>query len=252
MLPFRLARYRGYGGRIIEHEPLDNRQRQASVADQLIVKRTQAKSGSLPVAIAPQQAHDLPLPHHVPDLLRRLRRGSGCLAFRGLAIESSSLHEVPDRLLEAPASGLQVHIHSDPGGTIPAQPQHLSLRGRLIGIQSLPHQHLLPVEGPSLDKGVISMLPTNLVGKMIGDGELKEMAGDAFVTQDGARILDSGANVEVGALGIVKRDEIEAVRILVVNARWVHEPSRAGGLEGLRQLSNEESSDIGRDGDQSP
>src|SRR5438105_15876878 len=66
-----------HGTLVIEHQPFDNRERQGSVADQLIVKCAEAEICSLPVPIAPQQPHDLPLARDVRDLLRAAGRSAG-------------------------------------------------------------------------------------------------------------------------------------------------------------------------------
>src|SRR5690348_3748615 len=84
---------------------------------------------------------------------------------------------------------------------------------------------------------------------MVGNGELKEMTGYPFVPEDRARVLDGGRNVEVPALRIVDRDEVEAAGIPVIDARRVHEAARAGRFERLRQLPNEELAQVGRDRD---
>src|SRR5262245_53966613 len=85
---------------------------------------------------------------------------------------------------------------------------------------------------------------------MVGDRELEEVSGNSFVPEDGAGILDGGAEVEVPALRVVGGDEIEARGVLVVEARRVHEAARARRLERLRQLPDLEGAQVRRDGDE--
>jgi len=54
---------------VVEHEPLDDRQGETAVADQSIVKFAEAEVRSLRIPVPAEEPHDLPLPHHVPDLL---------------------------------------------------------------------------------------------------------------------------------------------------------------------------------------
>src|SRR5713101_2086436 len=75
------------------------------------------------------------------------------------------------------------------------------------------------------------------------------MSGDAFVAEDGARVLNRRANIEVLAGGIVRGDEIETAVVLVVDSGGIHEAARAGGLEGLGKLADQERSEISRQGD---
>src|SRR5437879_12405571 len=82
-----------HGTLVIKHQPFDNRERQGSVADQLIVKCAESETCSFPVPIAPQQPHDLSLSRDVRVLLLE----SGC-RYRSLAIvrfqvESTRFHE---------------------------------------------------------------------------------------------------------------------------------------------------------------
>src|SRR5207247_3874054 len=58
------------------------------------------------------------------------------------------------------------------------------------------------------------------------------------------------ADVEVGALRIVRRDEVEAARVGVVDPRRVHESARARRLERLRKLPYGEVPEVGRQRDQ--
>src|SRR2546422_4533314 len=87
-------------GWIVEQHPLNDRQRKRSVRDQLIVKLSEAKARAFCVAITAEQSHDLPLPCHVADLLRRIRSGAGGFAGGSLAIESAAVHEIFNRLVE--------------------------------------------------------------------------------------------------------------------------------------------------------
>src|SRR4029453_9401625 len=88
------------------------------------------------------------------------------------------------------------------------------------------------------------MLATNLVGEMVRDRDLQEVPGDAFVTQDRTRVLDRGADVEVPALRVVCRDEEKPARILVVDTWRIHEAAGARWLEGLRELTDLERTEI--------
>ena len=78
------------------------------------------------------------------------------------------------------------------------------------------------------------MLPANLVFQMIRDRKLQEMPRDSFVAENRARVFDGGADVEVLALRIVSRNEIETSWVLVVNAGRIHEAARTRGLESFR------------------
>ena len=93
------------------------------------------------------------------------------------------------------------------------------------------------------------MLAANLVAQMIRDRELEKMSGNAFVSENRTRIFDCRANVKILRFRIVGRDEIEAGRILVVNAGRIHEAARAGRLERFRQLPNLKRPEIIRQGD---
>src|ERR1700727_2422407 len=77
------------------------------------------------------------------------------------------------------------------------------------------------------------------------------MSGNALVTQDRTWILDRCANIKVPTFWVVRRDEIETVRILVVDARGIHEPTGGGWLERVGKLTNSELADIRRNRDQS-
>ena len=89
--------------RIVEEEPFEHRKRQAAVRQQRVVEGAEPEVVAVAVAVLAEQAHDLPLPDHVGDLLRRARGGAGGFAFRRLAVEPAGLHEVLHRLLEGPA-----------------------------------------------------------------------------------------------------------------------------------------------------
>src|SRR4030095_8254768 len=62
------------------------------------------------------------------------------------------------------------------------------------------------------------------------------MPGDAFVPENRPRIFDRCPDVEVLRPRIVSRNEKEAGRVLIVNARRIHETARAGRLERFWQL----------------
>src|SRR6266536_5008369 len=79
---------------------------------------------------------------------------------------------------------------------------------------------------------------------MIRDGDLQEMSRNAFVAEDGPRIFDGGADVEVAALRVVGRDEKESAVVGIVDARRVHEAAGTRRLERLRKLANEKRSDV--------
>src|SRR5947207_736517 len=64
------------------------------------------------------------------------------------------------------------------------------------------------------------------------------MSGNSFVTEDRPRIFNRGANIKILRLRIVRWNEIKTGRVLVVNARRIHEATGAGWLERVRQLAN--------------
>ena len=88
------------------------------------------------------------------------------------------------------------------------------------------------------------MLAADFVLKMVRDGELHEVAGYPLVSQDRPRVLDGGADVEVRALRIVGRDEVEAFGIGVVDPRRIHEAAGARRLESRRELPDREVPEI--------
>src|SRR5207248_6053899 len=94
------------------------------------------------------------------------------------------------------------------------------------------------------------MLAADFVWQVIGDRELQEVAGDSFVTQDRSWVFDGRANVEILALRIVSRDEIKTRRVLVVNARRIHEAAGTRRLERFGQLANFKAAKIRRQRDQ--
>src|SRR5262245_12659889 len=145
---------------------------------------------------------------------------------------------------------MQVHIHTDTGGPVARKTQYLALRGGVVGVQPRAHQHLLAIERPSLAEDGVRMLSPDLVWEMVCDRNLQEMPGDAFVTEDWARVLDRGAYVEVPALRVVRRDEEEPTRVLVVDTRRVHEATGTRRFERFRKLSDLERAEIGRKSDQ--
>src|SRR6266404_494417 len=113
---------------IIQQNPLDNRQRQAAILDQVVVKLAEAEVLARSVAILSQQSHNLPLAGHVINLLRRTGGRAGRFTFGGFAIQAARLHEIFHGLLERPPAGVQIYIYSNSGRAITRQPQHLSLR----------------------------------------------------------------------------------------------------------------------------
>ena len=64
------------------------------------------------------------------------------------------------------------------------------------------------------------------------------MSGNSFVPKDRPRVFNRRANVKVLRLRIVRRNEKETRRIFVINAGRIHETTRTGWLERLRQLPN--------------
>ena len=76
------------------------------------------------------------------------------------------------------------------------------------------------------------------------------MSGNALVSNERPWILDRRADVEVPALRVVGRDEIESARVGVVDSRRIHEPAGTRGLECLGQLTDLEPADVFRDRDQ--
>src|SRR5687768_4088034 len=96
----------------------------------------QAKICSLLIFILPQQAHDLPLTHHVRDLLCRTCGGACCFASGGLTVQSSSLHEILNCLIEGPLAGVEIHVYSDSSRAISRQSQDLALARRVVGIET--------------------------------------------------------------------------------------------------------------------
>src|SRR5258708_34586126 len=73
---------------------------------------------------------------------------------------------------------------------------------------------------------------------MICNRELEKMSGDTFVSEDWPRIFNCCANIKILRVRIIRRNEKETCRILVVNAGWIHEAPRAGRLKRFGQLSN--------------
>src|SRR5437016_3092004 len=170
-----------HGTLVIEHQPFDNRERQGSVADQLIVKCAEAEICSFPVPIAPQQPHDLPLARDVRDLLRGAGRRARRLALGRFAVEATGFHEVLHCLLEAPSTGVQVDVDSDARGTITAEPEDLALGWRVIRIQPFTHQHLLSVERPAFREDAVALHAPDLARDVIRDRYLQEVPGNALV-----------------------------------------------------------------------
>src|SRR5260370_13364628 len=83
---------------------------------------------------------------------------------------------------------------------------------------------------------------------MVRDRELEKMPGNAFVTEDWARVFNRRANVKVFRLRIVSRNEIKTGRVLIVNTGWIHETAGTGWFECFRQLSNLKRAQIIRQG----
>ncbi len=85
---------------------------------------------------------------------------------------------------------------------------------------------------------------------MVRDRELEEMSGNSLVPENWPRIFDRRPDVEVLRVRVVCRDEIESGRILVINARRIHEAARAGWLEGFGQLPDLKFPEVIRQRDQ--
>src|SRR5205085_3598157 len=227
-----------------DQNPFDNREREAAVLDQVIVELAEAKIWTGFVAITPEQIHDLPFAHDVTDLLRRTRSRAGRFAFGRLVIQPARFHEILHGLLEGPLARVQIHVHSDPRRAIPREPQHLSLRRRVLRVKAGAHEHLLAVKRPAFDEATVAVLAADFVAELIRDRELHEMAGNSFMAEDRARVFDRGTDIEIFRLGVVSRNEIKAGRIFVVNAGGIHETAGTGRLEGFGQLPNLEAAQI--------
>src|SRR5437867_13316189 len=89
------------------------------------MKLTKAEARAFRIAVLAEQAHDLPLPRHIADLLRRIGSRSRGFARCRLTIETAPFHEVLDRLIECPVAGVQIHVHADSRRAIAREPQHL-------------------------------------------------------------------------------------------------------------------------------
>src|SRR5438045_9740044 len=114
--------------------------------------------------------------------------------------------------------------------------QDLSLRWRIVGIKTGPHQHFLAVEGPAFHKNSVAMLPPDFIRQMVRDRELHEVAGNSFMTKHRSRIFNRRANVKVLRLRIVGRNEIETGRIFVINTGRIHEAAGTRRLERFGEL----------------
>src|SRR6266545_3549899 len=66
------------------------------------------------------------------------------------------------------------------------------------------------------------------------------------MAENRSRVFDRRANIEVAALRIIGRDEIEAGWILIVNAGRIHETAGAGRLESFGKLPNFKPADVRR------
>ena len=111
---------------------------------------------------------------------------------------------------------MQVHVDADACGPVAGEAEDLPLGRGALGIEPGAHQHLLGVEGPALDEHAVLVLAADLVAQVVRDRELQEVPGDPLVAEDGARVFDRRPYVEVAALRVVGRDEVEAARIVVV------------------------------------
>src|SRR5260370_22733034 len=87
-------------------------------------------------------------------------------------------------------------------------------------------------------------MTANLVLQMVRDRDLKKMSGNAFVSEDGTRIFDGSANVEVPAVRVVGRDEVKTAVVGIEDSWRIHETAGTGRLERLRKLANEKRPDV--------
>ncbi len=94
------------------------------------------------------------------------------------------------------------------------------------------------------------MLAADLVVQVVGDGELQEVTRNPLVPEDGPRVFDGGANVEVGAARIVRGNEIETAGVPVIHPGRVHEPAGTCRLERFRKLPDGKSPQVLRQRDQ--
>src|SRR5437870_12171502 len=94
------------------------------------------------------------------------------------------------------------------------------------------------------------MLAANLIWQMVRDRKLEEVAGYSLVTEDRSGIFYRRANIEVFALRVVRRNEIETTIVFIIDAGWIHEAAGAGWLEGFGKLANLKPAQVGRHSDQ--
>src|ERR1700690_2081149 len=90
----------------------------------------------------------------------------------------------------------------------------------------------------------------DLIRKVIGDRNLQKMPGNTLVAEDRARILNCCSNIEVAALGVVRRDVVEARRVPIVEPGWIHEATRRGRFERLGELADLKRTDVSGDRNQ--
>src|SRR5258705_3182195 len=83
---------------------------------------------------------------------------------------------------------------------------------------------------------------------MVRYRKLEEVARYPLVAEDGSGIFYGCANVEVFALRVVSRNEIEATIVLIVNAGRIHEAPGTGWLKRLGQLANLKAAELCRHG----
>src|SRR6266478_5464645 len=94
------------------------------------------------------------------------------------------------------------------------------------------------------------MLPADFASQMVGYRELQKMARDSLMPNNRPRVFNGGADVEIFARRIVSGNEIKTAVVFVVNARRIHETTRARWFESFRQLTNLKTTKIGRQGNE--
>ncbi len=78
-----------------------------------------------------------------------------------------------------------------------------------IVVEAAAVEHLLRVEGPSLDEDAVVVVAADGVGMTVGDRDLKVVPGDPLVGEDRPGVLDRRPQEEVHRLRVVGRNEVE-------------------------------------------
>src|SRR6185436_3622188 len=133
------------------------------------MKLAKSEVCTLLVSILSKESHDLPLASHVVNLLCWTRRGAGCFTFRRFPIETAGFHEVFDCLFKCPATCVQINVDANSCSTIARQTQDLSLRSRVVRIETRSHQHLFGVKRPTFNKNSITMLTSYFILYVVRD-----------------------------------------------------------------------------------